>query len=284
MPAAYAHHTFGQACIDLMPEKVKAVCLRHREVFDFGVHGPDLLFYYKPLSSNEVNRHGSELHHWTGKQFFEICRYVYLGMPFGQLQDEPEESLPMTSSEKNALLAYILGFLAHFTLDSSCHPYINQMTEESSLSHNLIESQYEAYLMRKDGKKPLEIDRSLTLIPSKKRAQVVSHVFPFDEETILECMKGQKMTLHLFYSPGEYKKKLVREAIGLLKIRGDFADLFLDEETITECEVFNEEILARQQKAIERYPILMKNLLNYLYDKEELTEYFQHDFEGEFHE
>ncbi len=270
MPATYAHHRFGNACIASMPAKYRKVCEHYRELFDFGVHGPDLLFYYKPLGSNEVNRYGNEMHHWTGAQFFEICKEVYQGMPAGP--------------ERNALLAYVLGFLAHFTLDSSCHGYINQMTEESPLSHNMIESQYEAFLLRRDGEEPVKVDRSAPLHPSGRNARVVSKLFPFSEVEILGAMKGQKRTVHVFYSPYGIKKDVIRKLLKLLKMKGNFGDLFLDEEELPICGAMNVKVFEDQKKAAERYPELFENLMDYLNDKAPLDRYFNHDFEGECHE
>lgn len=275
MPAAYAHHRFGQACLDRMPEKLKLICEKYRELFDFGVHGPDLLFYYNPLGTNEVNSYGSELHHWTGAQFFEICKYVYNGMD-GQLE--------LTKGERHALLAYILGFLAHFTLDSCCHGYINKMTEETDMSHNYIESQYEAYLMLMDEKDPLEVDRSLPLKPSKRNAKVVANLFPFEPEQILKSMKGQQMVLHLFYSPAEIKKHAIQGLIGKMKMKGDFGDLFLDSVPDVRCEEINEGIIRCHAKAVGRYPEMLRNFVQYINGKDALNEYFNYDFEGELHE
>lgn len=291
MPAAYAHHTFGEACIAAMPEKLRTICNKYRELFDFGVHGPDILFYYKPLSSNPVAGHGSELHHWTGAQVFEIFKYVYQGMPRNSWSKQKEETegqtenlqIQLTVAEKNAMLAYMLGFLAHFTLDSSCHGYINSMTEQSDLSHNKIESQYEAFLMNRDGKEPLQVDRSLPLKPTKDNAAVIARFFPFSEKEILESLKGQKSSLHLFFSPTEKKKKLLRTMVKTLKLNGDFGDLFLDEEMLAECQVYNEEILKLQKKALKLYPGLLQNFIRYLYDKSVIDEYFKYDFEGELH-
>ena len=36
-----------------------------------------------------------------------------------------------TARNKNAALAYALGFVCHFALDSTCHPYVERYTRES---------------------------------------------------------------------------------------------------------------------------------------------------------
>ncbi len=265
MPAAYAHHRFGDACLDSLPEKLRNVCLKHRELFDIGVHGPDILFYYKPLNRNKVNTYGQELHRWTGQQFFTVAKYSY----------------QHAEDQKKAMLVYLLGFLAHFVLDSGCHDFINEEAAESGISHNKIESQYEAFLMRRDGKDPMKVDRSLPLHPTMKNAEIIARYFPLEEAEVLKSLKGQKTFLHLFYSPTEKKKQLLRKALDTFQIQDDVGDLFLDREILYRCSMCNDVILKRQKAAVELYPRLAKNLLYFLHDREDLDEYFQYNFEGE---
>ncbi len=269
MPAAYAHHSFGEICLEMMPERYKKICLKYRDLYDFGVHGPDLLFYYHPLSSNRVNQYGYNLHSKTGAFVFKTFKAVWKG-----------ECGELKKNQRGPLMAYMLGFLAHFTLDSSAHAYINEMAAAAKPSHNMIESQYEAYLLKNDGRAVLWYDRSAPLKPSKKNAGVVSQIFPFTAKEILTCMKGQKMVLHLFFSPKEVKKKIIRSLIEKLGIKGDFGDLFLDTETSPECEPMMVEIARMQESALTLYPKLFKNLILYLQDKTELDGRYNYDFEG----
>ncbi len=269
MPAAYAHHSFGETCLEMMPERYKRLCYKYRELYDFGVHGPDLLFYYHPLSSNNVNQYGHQMHTQTGASVFQNFKEILNGKSGG-----------MRKNERGPFVAYMLGFLAHFTFDSTAHAYINEMAASTEPSHNFIESQFESYLISNDGRDVLKYDRSGPLKPSMKNARVVSYVFPFTPKEILVCMKGQKRVLHLFYSPKEIKKNVIRSLIRLMKISGDFGDLFLDTEIIPVCRPMMEEISEMEGKAMELYPKLLKNLIYYLNDKEELSQSFQYDFEG----
>ena len=42
-----------------------------------------------------------------------------------------------------ALLAYLLGFGCHYLLDSSCHPFVNEMNDKGRISHSLLEIEFE---------------------------------------------------------------------------------------------------------------------------------------------
>ena len=58
------------------------------------LHGPDLMFYYKALQSNPVNRLGNAMHEQKGEVFFTRARTVVENAP-----------------DKDAALAYTLGFV-----------------------------------------------------------------------------------------------------------------------------------------------------------------------------
>ena len=59
------------------------------------------------------------------------------------------------------MLAYILGFLTHFTFDSQAHGYVDRKKEVDGITHNKVESEYDGYLMRKQGKKVTDTDRNI---------------------------------------------------------------------------------------------------------------------------
>lgn len=45
-----------------LPEQSKELIRRHKALYLIGLHGPDILFYYKALSSNPVNDLGYRMH------------------------------------------------------------------------------------------------------------------------------------------------------------------------------------------------------------------------------
>ena len=58
MPSTYAHRCFGADVLTQLPEALQKKIEPYRALYDIGLHGPDLLFYYKALQSNPVNRLG----------------------------------------------------------------------------------------------------------------------------------------------------------------------------------------------------------------------------------
>ena len=63
MPSTYAHYRFGQDVLRALPEKYRTTLLQEEDLFNIGLHGPDLLFYYKPFSHHPLHAEGGRMHH-----------------------------------------------------------------------------------------------------------------------------------------------------------------------------------------------------------------------------
>ena len=101
MPTTYAHYKFGKEVISALPRPLQSSIENNRELFDIGVHGPDLLFYYKALMKNPVNTQGYELHDKMADEFFNNAIEVI-----------------KKAEDPAAARAYIYGFICHYALDS----------------------------------------------------------------------------------------------------------------------------------------------------------------------
>ena len=56
MPTTYAHFQFGQGCLTKLPSEWIRSIDRRPSLYNFGVQGPDLLFYAKPWSKIIQNK------------------------------------------------------------------------------------------------------------------------------------------------------------------------------------------------------------------------------------
>ena len=79
MPSTYAHYRLGQEVRQKLAGRQREVVEAWPELYCIGLHGPDILFYYGPLSSNRVNAVGHELHARSGRCFIENARRVVRG-------------------------------------------------------------------------------------------------------------------------------------------------------------------------------------------------------------
>lgn len=179
MPSTYAHRRFGANVADHLPAEAADLIGRHRQLYDIGLHGPDIFFYYHALQSNPVVRMGNEMHDQPGEKFF----------------NEARRRVPL-AKQPEAALAYTLGFICHFALDSTCHPYIEQYVRTQGVSHGEIETEFDNQLMRRDGLDPFHYFTASHICATRENAEVIA---PFFDEVSLEqtyeSLKGM-ITVH----------------------------------------------------------------------------------------
>lgn len=116
MPDIAVHTQFGAEVIDRLQADID------RRIYDFGLLGPDpYLFYrwYIPPFRNRVSRYASVMHRTrTGEFLIELANRA------------------VNNSE---VFSYLCGFLCHYALDSTAHPYINSLAHNSGAMHMAIE-------------------------------------------------------------------------------------------------------------------------------------------------
>ena len=79
MPAVYAHYRFGSQMLSTMPGDIRRSVKRFRRLYDVGLHGPDLFFYYRPMLTTRIQKLGARFHEQTGREFFSrVCRNLRL--------------------------------------------------------------------------------------------------------------------------------------------------------------------------------------------------------------
>lgn len=259
MPTTYAHWRFGQDCIDLMSEDLKKIVNNNREIYDIGVHGPDIFFY--DLKHHDVSSYGDLLHTKPVREFFTESRKVYL-----------------SHEEKEMMLSYLLGFLSHFTLDSQCHSYVERKKEVSNVSHNKIEAEWDVHVMKLDNKKVNKVDRSASLKPNKKIAEVLANFFPFDEKTMLGTTKGQNFLIGVLNYRTQLRYKTLFWLCKKLNLN-DYADLLLYPEELETCADSNLRLDKLRENARSIYPELLKSFMEFMNEDKPLPEYFNHHFE-----
>lgn len=261
MPTTYAHWRFGDKCIRMLPDDLQNIILNNRAIFDYGVHGPDIFFYYNCLKHNEVNCYGSAMH----------------DIPYKDTLAQIKENFKKTEN-KDMALSYLLGFTCHFTLDSYCHGFIEKVDETMPYSHGKIESQFDRYLLIKDGFNPVTKSVTDMFHPDKKMAKVISGLFnKFDEDIIYKTLKDQKLYLNLLKDNSDIKRFFLTTAMDIAKVPS-FKDLLITKENVEELKPVNIRLNKYFDMALKHYPVLADSLIGYLSDKNELNTYFKHNF------
>mgnify|MGYP004456780657 FL=1 len=159
MPSIYAHTRFGRDLFDMLPEPAKHCVSKYRELYDIGLQGPDILFFYHPIRNNYVNQLGYSIHDWQGRKFFQAAARTI-----------------RARRTKEASLAYMCGVLCHYALDLVCHPYIERMVHSSRLHHCAIEGAFERLLIVEDHL-PLNTLVTSSIHISKENASVIRQFY-----------------------------------------------------------------------------------------------------------
>ena len=148
MPTTYAHDLFGQKYTGNCRSSERII-RKNGELYRIGLHGPDIFFYYF-IFKNHVSSVGYRMHKEKARAFF--------AQGMAQVRETGDE----------ALLAYLLGFGCHYLLDSSCHPFVNEMNDKAEFPTAFWKLNLTASLWEKMGKIHMPF---ILLIVSKAKTQ-----------------------------------------------------------------------------------------------------------------
>ena len=265
MPSTYAHRRFGADVLVQLPRELREKITPYRPLYDMGLHGPDLMFYYRALQSNPVNRLGNAMHEQPGRVFFTRARGVV-----------------NTARNKNAALAYALGFVCHFALDSTCHPFVEQFTRESGVTHCEIETEFDNMLLRRDGYDPLTFFTASHIHPSAANARVIAPFYKdISEQTALEALKGMITVHKVLQASNPVKRWVVLTGMKVLGKYDGMHGLVANPQPNPQCTESNRKLDALYAKAL---PLAERLILEYvakLDTDEPLDAAYDHTF-GEF--
>ena len=233
MPAVYAHRRFGEETAKLLSPSLQTLIKTYEEAFLLGTQGPDILFYYKPLKGNDTRRHGTAIHEKGGKEVFD-------GL-YGLWEKQ--------GKEENAFLAYLLGYLCHFTLDTLCHKYIDDHSSEA-LSHGKIESEFDKFVLRKDGKKIRGYNTTQPFSAGNGCKEACALAMGEDEEKIARAIKTMKKINGIFSCKVELVHSFAHLCLRLVKMEKAFGDMFLHKKDDPLCTEINEVLYNKWQTGI----------------------------------
>ncbi len=279
MPTTYNHYRFGQEVLASLNPEVSRPIRQYKELFDAGLHGPDLLFYYHALTGSDVIRLGNRLHHKSGLFFFSHMA--------GEIK---------AMAQPGPSLAYLYGFLCHFALDRRCHAYIEPFIEESGVSHFEIEAEQDRYYLQRDGKNPFRQKLTGHIVPSLKNARVMAPFFDWtadlietkpDEEPLRitpEIMRTAMKSFRLYLNILVCRSRLKRNTLlKLLEMVGhkEFADLIIHENPNPACEKSNQDMDQLYALSVTDAVRLIEDYVPCLKGEKPWDEIYSYNFEGE---
>lgn len=260
MPATYAHYRFGTAMLRQMPADVSRTVKRHRRLFDVGLHGPDLFFFYRPMLKTNIGALGHKFHRQTGREFFSrVCR-----------------NLRMEPSEEGQ--AYLYGVLCHYVLDSQCHPLIVKRSQEGIASHSSIETEFDRFLLETDGKTPpddMRLTKHMTL--TARECAVAARFYPGAEaKHIRESLQSMVYVRKLLELPQGVLRNAVIKTMSASS--ETFRDMVVEAQPDPRCEALNQPLLDMYTQAARRFPQMLQQLGSHLTYNAPLGEDFVPNF------
>ncbi len=257
MPASYAHYRFGQQLPDLLSSGERRLTQHFRQLFLTGLQGPDPFFYHNPLFRTKVVKLGSTFHAQTGREFFtHACTCV----------------------TSDGAKAYLLGLLGHYALDSVCHPFVNEQTKDGKISHVELESEFDRFLMKKDGiSLPHTFDRGESIRLTRGECVTASAFFPTMKPGQLRTsVKNTSRFLKILSAPKPGTRKFLRRVMSIPG--GQLRHHLMLERRNSNCSHLNAELFSLYNKALERYPLLWQQLCDHMQKAVPLGPEFDVDF------
>lgn len=228
MPSIYAHQKFGNDVLSLLPEEIRNRIAEHVDLYNIGLQGPDIFFYYHPLSWGEVPKYGNRMHELSGHQFFgEALERWYA------LSENGEEE----KKRKRAARIYLYGVLCHYTLDSSCHQFIDETAAAGITSHAELEGDYDRHLIAAEGRNPVCEVVTRQFHPSRYAAEVIAVFYPelnaeMIEESLRSCVRFQRLLL----CRNDAKRNFIYAALKLLGKYDSFHPHIMNKDPDPDCQ------------------------------------------------
>lgn len=194
MPTTYTHELFGKMVYQKLDEALQEIIMLNKMEFTVGLHGPDILFYTRPFHKNRINELGQRMHSEEAAGFFEKGRALYL------------------RTKNEGVLSYLFGFVCHFMLDSTCHPYIGAYIERTGATHEEIETELDREMMVTTGKNPFFYHPSKVIRAERKCVENIAAVFEeegISAKEIAHTLAALKFYTNLTVCPTELKRKLI---------------------------------------------------------------------------
>ena len=263
MPSTYAHYLFGLEVYKHLGDDIKNLIDQNKKLYLIGLHGPDILFYYKPMQSNSVNRVGFSMHEEIASGFFENSSRILVN-----------------SNDTAGKKAYILGFICHYMLDSECHKYIGEKILSSGVSHMEIEVEFDRYLLVSQDKNPVKTKLANHIVANLKIAKCISYFYEdVTPKEVLRALKSMKYYNNLFVAPGKFKRMIINK---ILKKTGKYEEmhsLMVNYNPNPECMDSCIELHKRFSNAILPTALLMKEYFCNLNTNKKLNQRFERNFE-----
>ena len=265
MPGAYAHYKVGQSVLAQLTKGIRDTAEQESELYNLGLHGPDLLFYYKPYLRTRTSAAGFRAHKKSGREFFTAAA-----------------AAAAASENTAAARAYFNGTVCHFALDSLCHPYVEAAMKKQRANHLEIESSLDRALMLADGLDPLCHRPCAHIRPSERSAAIIAPFYKrIPPKTIFAAEKSMLAITDLLYASPLIKRRRMLRLLRMIGLGRLIGGMFIPERDNPNCTESDRALTALCAEAVEYSLRLIGQMEAFLSDGTPLGKEFDHTFGAE---
>lgn len=263
MPAIFAHYVFGREALPRMDARALPIVRSHMPFYKLGLQGPDFYFFdqLKRLQGKHLSYIGTMLHNHSCVYLLERLEHV------GARRADSEE------------LAYMLGLIGHFALDSTCHPHIDSWVKELDYDHNLIETEFDRMLLEREGEHARRFPLG-SVIKSDKRTRLKVGTM-YKDFSLAEDVAGLwhdfAFIKNLIRTPSDAQYRAYTKLLSMLG--ADALGGVLMGERSEIAPTTNLRLMPLFGQAQDVYAKLSTNFMDHVREGKRLDDYFERDFE-----
>ncbi len=262
MPSTHSHYRFGKDVLALLPADTKAFVEQYRELYDIGLHGPDICLYYEPMSFNAVKKNSFRIHKEYADELFK-----------------KSAALIEQSSNPNAYKAYLIGFVCHYALDKIFHPYVEKVISLGEVSHTELETDLDRYFMIQDSLDPMKHFPILHINPSDENSEIIKLFFTeLTTEDVKACLEGMIEVTKSFHATTQERLGEIYQLLKDNNCFGPMGGLVMKPEANPVCDKYYSLFDRLYTEAVPFGVKLINEFTAYLTDGTELSEDFHHNF------
>ena len=166
MPAAVSHYLLAQRVYDALIEYQPQLDIDHT-AFLWGASGPDIFFLHRVMpyqKGRSLKDYGTKIHNMSAEK---IINYF---ISYAR------------NNQNDTAMSYALGFITHYSFDSTAHPFIiyfSDIMEEmhpeklNSVCHNEIEANLDSLFLRFEKKQKISEFKMQNTAPLKEKVNRV---------------------------------------------------------------------------------------------------------------
>ena len=294
MPGFLTHYISGQALLKVIDPTIQKIIKPCERLYNLGTQGPDIFFYYMPGQLRKRSRGiGTQMH------------LSDLGVFLVEMARAAKEAHPKA---RDVIFAYTAGFVMHYALDVSAHPYVYAMTHhdnapriKNSADHRKFETAIDVAMLRlMSSKKPADYnqweliaaDGYQMYTASAAMSEVLKGVYDRDIPVKI-VRRAMRFTVYLtrLLQSRKGRRKRWMELVENVTIRENlFSALVHMQEVSGECdclnakkstwhapwekedETHNDSFVERYQSAVEEGAKMINFLYEYVYRNVDLQE------------